>query len=52
MSDLWLIEYEQAFEDFDAGRIDADGLRGRLKRLGFDPDEIDDHVAPVVEDEP
>lgn len=51
MSDLWLIEYENIANEYDAGDIGIDEVRDRLKRLGFDPHEIDNHVATLTEAE-
>ena len=48
MSDIWLIFYEQTAEDLTAGRIDEAEARVRMKRLGFDPDEIDEHLSALV----
>lgn len=49
MSDLWLIAYERITEDFDAGEITIEEVADRLKRLGFDADEISDHIATLSE---
>lgn len=40
MSDLWLVEYESALEDFDAGKVGKLTTVKRLKKLGMDADEI------------
>jgi hypothetical protein len=54
MSDLWLMEYEQISDDYTAdcqktGIPEAVGrVRRRLKALGFDPAEIDEHVTAIV----
>ena len=42
--DLWMQEYEDACEAF-INNEDADDFTARLKRLGFDPHEIDDEIA-------
>jgi hypothetical protein len=47
MSDLWITYYEQIAEDFTAGRIDEDEARARMKKLGFDADEIDEHLGAL-----
>ena len=49
MSDLWLIEYEQAWEAFESWSIDRAEFERRLKSLGFDPMEISEQVAAVLE---
>lgn len=41
---LWMVEYDQVFEDLDAGRIDRDGAIARLRRLGVDQDEAEESV--------
>lgn len=51
MSDLWLIAYERIPELFDSGELDADGVRDALKKLGFDADEIEDHINTLLSDE-
>lgn len=54
MSDLWLGEYEQISDDYTAdcqkiGDAEAEmRVRRRLKTLGFDPAEIDEHVTAIV----
>lgn len=50
--DLWMLEYEQIAEDFYADRVDLSDVRHRLKKLGFDAEEIDDHVAALCAPEP
>lgn len=47
--DQWMNEYEQVCEQFEAGVIDQEGARAELKRLGFDPDEIDEHISALTE---
>jgi hypothetical protein len=44
--DLWMLEYEQIAEDF-ARYGDEDDYRSRMKRLGFDPDEIEEHLEAL-----
>lgn len=41
--DLWMAEYDQIAEDW---QIDGDdeALKSRMKRLGFDRDEIESHL--------
>lgn len=51
MSDLWLIAYESIQEEYDAGRLDIDDVRAELKRLGFDPHEIEEHVNVLICDD-
>lgn len=50
--DLWMIMYEQIAEDYDSDRADLEDVRRRLKDLGFDADEIDDHVNALCAPEP
>lgn len=47
---LWMIEYEKIEEDFAASKIDEQEVRSRLKSLGFDPDEINEHIDVLMED--
>lgn len=49
--DLWWIEYEQLGEDVAAGKVTEDEHRARLKALGFDPWEIEEHIADCREDQ-
>lgn len=41
--ELWMIEIEQAGERY-AEDGDEAAYRAKLRRLGFDPDEIDNYV--------
>lgn len=49
-SELWMIEYERVGEQFAAGEIDEETARAKLKALGFDQDEIDEHIDVLNED--
>ena len=46
--DLWMIQYEGACEDFYAGVLDENTFRLLLRQLGFDAQEIDDHLTAAV----
>lgn len=46
-TDLWLANYENIGERFIAGEINEDELRAKMKGLGFNPREIDDHLAEI-----
>jgi hypothetical protein len=48
--DYWFVEYEEAQNDVCDDR-DIDRFRRRLKSLGFDPHEIDDHIAALELDD-
>lgn len=51
MSDvLWMNEYEKIGEDYATGQIDLEEFRHRMKRLGFEPPEIDGHQAELDQD--
>jgi len=45
--DQWVMEHEQACEDFASGEIDEDTFTARMKALGFDIDEIMDEAAAI-----
>lgn len=45
--DLWQIDYDRIGEDFADGTIDAEEAADRLRRLGFDPGEIADHLEAL-----
>ena len=47
--DIWLQDYDVACEEFSGGQIDENEFRARLKSLGHDPHEIDDHVSTLTE---
>ena len=40
---LWMAEYEQIGDEYAAGKIDKYEFRTRMKKLGFDPLEIEEH---------
>ena len=42
-NDLWMTELESIFDDFVASS-NEEVARERLRRLGFDPEEIDEHM--------
>ena len=42
--DLWIAEHERACEDLWSGAITEDDFKSRMKELGFDPQEIEDHL--------
>lgn len=44
---LWLSEYERIGEDFAAGKMDEGEFINRMTHLGFDSDEIADHIIAV-----
>lgn len=46
-SDMWIDDYERIGEEYASGAIDRDEAESRLKRLGFDQAEIDDHIAAI-----
>ena len=48
--DQWMIEYERIGEEYVAGQIDRDEAMVRLRAIGFDADEIDDHLSSLDED--
>lgn len=45
VKELWMDEYEKIGDEFIAGKIDESEARRRMYHLGFDRDEIDDHLA-------
>ncbi len=54
MSDIWMNEYESISDDYTAD-VQKVGIpeaiarvRRRLKSLGFDPHEIDEHMVAIV----
>lgn len=46
--DMWMDEVERVGEEFSAGKIERDAAVARLRRAGFDPEEIDDMLAAAV----
>ena len=44
--DLWLMEYERACDNF-ADTDDEEAFRAEMKRLGHDPDEIEEHIHEI-----
>jgi hypothetical protein len=54
MCDLWMNEYEQISDDYTAdcqkiGIPEAvERVQRRLKALGFDPAEINEHMTAIV----
>ena len=49
--DLWLIDYEFACDEFSGGQIDETEFSARLRALGFDPHEIDNHLSALATDD-
>lgn len=45
--DLWLNEYERIGDDFAAGKMDEAEFINRMVHLGFDNDEIADHIIAM-----
>jgi hypothetical protein len=41
---LWMIAYDRIYEDLTSDDIDVEEARDRLRRLGFDTAEIEDHI--------
>jgi hypothetical protein len=46
--EMYMAEIEQVGDDFAAGKIEEQEFRDRMRRLGFDPDEIDDHLEALM----
>ena len=46
--DLWLDKYERTLEYYAAGKISEDEARAKLRSLGLDPHEIDDHLDAAL----
>jgi len=46
---LWIAEHERACEDL-ASDGDRDLFTSRMKALGFDQDEISDHIDAILEE--
>lgn len=42
--DLWIAEHERACEDLWSGAITEDDFKSRMKELGLDRQEIEDHL--------
>ncbi len=45
--EVWIAEYERTCEWFEDGEISEDDFRGRLIELGYDTQEIDDHIYQI-----
>lgn len=50
--DLWLNEYERLGDELADGRIEEAEFINRMTRLGFDADEIADHLIAVEDARP
>ena len=46
---MWMNEYERIEEDLTSGVIEADEARSRLASLGFNRDEIENHIDALQE---
>ncbi|MDE2105571.1 MAG: hypothetical protein KGL39_50560 [Patescibacteria group bacterium] len=46
--DLWMVEYDQIEDDFLACKIDKIELIRRLRKVGFDEDEIQEHLDDLL----
>lgn len=44
MSDMWIGEFERIIDEYQSGKIEHDAAINRLKRLGLDPQEIQDQL--------
>ena len=49
--DLWLQDYEVACDEFAGEQIDEAEFTARMKQLGFDPGEINDHISALSEND-
>ena len=45
--EMWIAAYEKLGEDFTDGIITTDEFRTRMKGLGFDEDEISEHISTI-----
>lgn len=48
--DQWIDEHTNALDEYAAGNDDRETTVGRLKDLGFDPDEIQEQLADNEDD--
>ena len=46
--DFWIIEYERVGEDLASGEIGIEEAAQRLKSLGFDPLETQNHIDALT----
>ena len=49
--EMWMAEIEQAQDEFWSGEISEDEFRSQMKSKGFDPDEIDDMIHAIQEEQ-
>lgn len=47
---MWMDEVDGVEEKYGARQIDRVTAERRLRALGFDPDEIEEMLAPIDED--
>jgi len=45
MKDLWMADFERALDEMQREAIDAEQFRTRMRGLGLDDDEIDEHLV-------
>ena len=48
--DMWIADVERAADQYVTKEIDEGTFRGRMMRLGFNLDEINDHLSELDKD--
>lgn len=48
--EMWMADYERLGEEYATSQIEEDEFRARMKGLGFEPGEIDDHLDALADD--